>query len=656
MTVLDLLAGMAARGYALVPLCRPDCGCSHPGKRPHVPGWQTAHFSADALARHFATGEGNVGWRMGMQYPDEGGVAEFLVALDEDEPGALERAASELGPLPPTLTSRSGGGGQHRIFAWPFGAPRPPNRVKASRTGGIPGVDVRAQGGQIVIPPSIHASGVAYEWTHGGPVATLPDAWVKALLPKEAPDAPRPVTPAPTTHGNGGPLERARAAVASAPNGAQRDTLNREAYTLGGLVAAGRVDADAAREALLAAGDAMPSYDPSRPWRPEDVERIVEAALAEGYDAPLEAHGPLWAPPTPEVGEPVEGASGIRLVSGAAAFEPRAPIPYVIQAFDMAPGPPAMLAGYGFSGKSLIALSMAFAVVTGADLWGRFPVTRGSALFLDWEAHLPSQLERLERMARAAGVDAGALRGLDFAPLPGLWLDAPDKASTYDAMRRALDGRALAVFDSYRAAAPTLDENASESRWPLDLLNRVSEATGCACLVIHHARKPPTDGRASDRMSIRGTSALYDACSTVLVASAEKREPIALTHEKAKYSGVPHDDLTLEIEDVPLVGTAVRGLRIVVPDARALARRVDDDVAVLLQTLETAQSFTGFGPGLDAFERWRRATGLPKARFTEAFERARSASPALFLDEGRGQGRTFTSLPNWQIQLAEDGT
>lgn len=654
MTALDLFAGMAARGYALVPLCRPDCRCSHPGKRPHVPGWQTTRFDAGELAAHFDAGRGNVGWRMGPQYPDGAGVSTFLVALDEDEPGALERAAVELGALPDTLTARSGGGGQHRIFAWPLGLPTPPNRVKTSSTGGIPGVDVRAQGGQIVVPPSIHASGNAYEWTYGGPVATLPETWARALLPKAAPHETRPVTPAPAAPGNGGPLERARAAILSAPNGAQRDTLNREAYTLGGLVAAGRLDADAARETLLTAGDAMPSYDPSRPWKPDVVERIVEAALAEGYDAPLEAAGPTWTPPDAGVGEPV--APGIRLVSGAAAFEPRAPIPYVIQAFDLAPGPPAMIGGYGFSGKSLLALSMAFAVVTGRDLWDRFPVAQGSALFLDWEAHLPSQLERLERMARSVGVGADALRGLDFAPLPSLWLDAPDKAATYDAMCKALDGRRLAVFDSYRAAAPTLDENASESRWPLDLLTRVSEATGCVPLVIHHARKPPTDGRASDRMSLRGTGALYDACSSVMVASAEKREPISLTHEKAKYSGVPHDDLTLEIEDVPLDGSSLRGLRIVVPDARALARRIDDDVAVLLHALEGAQTIASFGPGLDAFERWRRATGLPKARFTEAFERARAASPALFLDEGRGQGRTFTSLPNWQRQMAEDGT
>lgn len=644
--VFDLLAGMTARGYALVPLCRPDCGCSHPGKRPHLRGWETATFEAEALARHFEIGAGNVGWRMGPQ-----GDGAFLVALDEDEAGALDRAAEALGALPDTLTSRSGGGGQHRIFAWPEGVHEPPNRVKASRTGGIPGVDVRARGGQIVIPPSIHESGNAYEWTHGGPIATLPETWAKALLPKEAPHEVAKTRTDYVYEGGDGPISRAVAAVASAPNGAQRDTLNREAYTLGGLVAAGRVDADAARDALLAAGDAMPSYDASRPWKAEDVERIVDSALAEGFEAPLEPAGPLWRPPTADGGQ-----GGIRLVSGVTAFEPRAPIPYVIPAFDIAPGPPAMLAGYGFSGKSLLALSMAFSVVTGVSLWGQFSTARGSVLFLDWEAHLPSQLERLERMARAAGVDAAALAGLDFAPLPGLWLDSPDKASTYDAMRTALDGRALAVFDSYRAAAPTLDENASESRWPLDLLNRVSEATGCACLVIHHARKPPTDGRAADRMSIRGTSALYDACSTVLVASAEKREPITLTHEKAKYSGVPHDDLTLEIEDVPLPGTSTRGLRIVVPDGRALARRVDDDVALLLTTLEGLRTIAGFGPGLDAFERWRRATGLAKPRFTEAFERARAVTPPLFLDEGRGQARTFTSLPNWRRELAENGT
>jgi hypothetical protein len=88
-------------------------------------------------------------------------------------------------------------------------------------------------------------------------------------------------------------------------------------------------------------------------------------------------------------------------------------------------------------------------------------------------------------------------------------------------------------------------------------------------------------------------------------------------------------------------------------DARDSAYRRQEDVATLLAVLETQKVFQGFGPKLDAAERWRKAAGLTQDRFLVAFEYARSVSPPLFLDEGRGVNRVFTSLPGWQRRLAE---
>lgn len=65
-----------------------------------------------------------------------------------------------------TRTVRTGGGGVHHLFAYPTDG----RRVR-SRQGWLPGVDVRADGGYIVYPPSLHRSGLRYQFTQ--PVAAL---------------------------------------------------------------------------------------------------------------------------------------------------------------------------------------------------------------------------------------------------------------------------------------------------------------------------------------------------------------------------------------------------------------------------------------------------------------------------------------------------
>jgi hypothetical protein len=61
-----------------------------------------------------------------------------------------------------------------------------PGGVLHNRVGIAPGIDLRADGGCVVAPPSIHASGVAYAWVSGhepGEVAlaAMPQ-WLSRLL------------------------------------------------------------------------------------------------------------------------------------------------------------------------------------------------------------------------------------------------------------------------------------------------------------------------------------------------------------------------------------------------------------------------------------------------------------------------------------------
>ena len=64
------------------------------------------------------------------------------------------------GQEPETWKARSGSGGRHLYFRYPAGFAMP--TVKTAI-----GVDIRGQGGFIVLPPSMHNNGRAYEWEDG---------------------------------------------------------------------------------------------------------------------------------------------------------------------------------------------------------------------------------------------------------------------------------------------------------------------------------------------------------------------------------------------------------------------------------------------------------------------------------------------------------
>lgn len=87
------------------------------------------------------------------------------VDVDTDRGGRAKPIAKEA---PTKLVSRTGGGGYHLIYQYP-GSGRVQNKVTAA------GIDVRGDGGYIVVPPSIHSSGRAYRWKRRGqPGGVLP--------------------------------------------------------------------------------------------------------------------------------------------------------------------------------------------------------------------------------------------------------------------------------------------------------------------------------------------------------------------------------------------------------------------------------------------------------------------------------------------------
>ena len=194
-----------------------------------------------------------------------------LLALDIDAKGdvdgfaALAELGAEFGVLPATVRSRTPSGGAHLLFR--FDGPAPLNRVGVKRwsASGVrrvyDGLDVRAEGASVCLPPSRKPSG-SYVW-EASPfdvkVASAP-AWLMALFRSEPP--PRP--PAEPLRINS--RERTARYVEAAVNGECRELaacrapgrnlrLFQAAANLGGLVGAGLLPQSLAEDALERAAD-----------------------------------------------------------------------------------------------------------------------------------------------------------------------------------------------------------------------------------------------------------------------------------------------------------------------------------------------------------------------------------------------------------------
>ena len=170
--LLDAALAYARHGWPVLPLHtaqpgRCSCGrsgCTSIGKHP-----RTAHGLKDATtdecvirARWAQRPTANVGVVTGS--------TSGLVVLDidprhrgDESYAALERL---YGKLPQTAQAFTGGGGRHLLFQHPGGF------ITSKPI--APGLDIKADGGYIVAPPSLHASGRTYQWDDASPPYTLP--------------------------------------------------------------------------------------------------------------------------------------------------------------------------------------------------------------------------------------------------------------------------------------------------------------------------------------------------------------------------------------------------------------------------------------------------------------------------------------------------
>lgn len=204
---------------------------------------------------------------------------------------ALEQEHGEFN----TLSAATGSGGVHLYFAHRDGV--------GCSAGRLPGIDVRASGGYVVAPPSVHPSGGVYRWLDEVEAERIDPApwpdWLFGLLAKPRPSAPStgfrsPPLPArcPGTVYGLAALRRASAELAATAEGARNHTLNAAAFSLARLCAAGHLRIEDVVASLVVAADV-------NGYLAEVGERTVRVVIDLGVAAGLEAgpRGPTlpWA-------------------------------------------------------------------------------------------------------------------------------------------------------------------------------------------------------------------------------------------------------------------------------------------------------------------------------------------------------------------------
>ena len=284
----------ATRGWHVFPLAP---GAKHPGLKGN---WQDlATTNAAQIEEWWARKPWNIGIACGPS---------ALVVLDLDVPGharpapgtrkgepdgteALARLCAEQHqPYPAaTFTVRTPSGGTHLYFT----APDTPVGNSASKL--APLIDIRADGGYIVVPASRTPAG-PYTILSPAPPAPFPP-WIAGLLKTKtttsSPERIIPAPPAPTTGYAEAALASEYETVATAAEGTRNDTLNRSAFNLGQLAAAGILaDAqitatltDAARAAGLA---------------PREIPATIRSGLSAGKRHPRHFRATAH-PPEPRI-------------------------------------------------------------------------------------------------------------------------------------------------------------------------------------------------------------------------------------------------------------------------------------------------------------------------------------------------------------------
>ena len=407
--------------------------------------------------------------------------------------------------MPETVTSQTGGGGFHYLFKYPG-----PVRNSAGKLDN--GLDIRADGGYIVAPISVHGSGNAYRWAEGlSPdevsVAETPEWLLKALESGRVQESGTSAEPT-NDNGSGKTLtEGKRNAALTSLAGSMRWCGMSEAAILAALLAEnrGRCDPPLDDQEVKGIAVSISQYPPGAD------NKNYSSHSGDTGDDELEPHSYsiLSLPDLLSLDihlewlvDPILPLHGVTILSGD-------------------PG----------CGKSWLAMTLALAVGMEEKWLGHFDVKQGTVLYLDCEGSLPGLKNRFGALTTALGFDHASVP-VKF--LHGQQVDLRLPRSRIGLEKLIEDVHPTLIIVDSVIRVHTANENAAiELAQIHQFIKRWVDDYGCAVLLIDHLRKFGAVSNAPAQR-LRGSTEKWAFASSMLSVNSTKRDGRRVEHTKSR--------------------------------------------------------------------------------------------------------------------------
>lgn len=556
----------ASNGWAVFPLYgivngRCECGtnCGSPGKHPRVSGGLHDASTDEGRIRawwkrwpnsNVAVATGRVSGVYALDVDNKRSVDLGNGILMPEGEHSLRQKELEIGKLPDTLSSVTGSGGMHLIFAYPTGESL---TSLGNRAGMLPSVDTRGDGGYIVVPPSLHPSGNRYRWIdEDEPISPLPSNWIKLL--EESSQKP-------STH----PLDLEIPEGFTVNEGEGRhDWLFRMGSKLRGQHGLPAV----------ALYGALQSYNLSAlrpPLEQREVEHIVESVTK--FEPELQIDRLAREGEIPAL---LEGEDLAVLLIDFLNEEPPEMVPLVSRLLNA--GEAMILGGPPNIGKTWAVMDMMLGISSGTEFARHFHCSPGPVLFIDEEGSKRGDWQRfqmlLEGREGASAADFPIYSKIDT----GIRLDT----------NRGVTALAR-LIERYRPAAVFLDSlvrvhggEESNNRAMAEffrVVKRLQTTYEAAFVFTHHIRKPARESTDDPIWMLRGASDIQGYPDSILVfLPGEDSSEIKVVHTKCR-NGPKEESFALGLQVIDAQGTARIGYR---PIDAGRENQTRNDVAQLL--------------------------------------------------------------------------
>jgi AAA domain len=181
---------------------------------------------------------------------------------------------------------------------------------------------------------------------------------------------------------------------------------------------------------------------------------------------------------------------------------------WVCRALGICPGPITILCAFVNTGKTLLAADLAVCVANGIPLFGEIEIQApGKVLHLDFESGNTLSKVYYQRILNGHGITN--FHNISFFS-PNWRLDQEVARAE---LTKVLAGHKLCIIDCLAAGTPNTKQNEESARGPIDMLNQVSEETGCAIVLLHHEPKVTGD---DPLRSVKGSGGIIAAAGNSL--------------------------------------------------------------------------------------------------------------------------------------------